>query len=84
MRFLVTLSLLFLIYSIQQNDCLRIHNNNKKLEHNIKDIPKFKTYYTTQFVDHFNSRDDRTFQERFLLNGKASHVLFSLFNSIFK
>jgi len=28
----------------------------------------FKTYYTTQYLDHFNSKDDRTFQQRYLVN----------------
>jgi len=31
-------------------------------------IPPFKTFYTTQYLDHFNLRDDRTFQQRYLVN----------------
>jgi hypothetical protein len=49
-------------------DCLRLH---KKPSSNQKStsIPPFKTFYMTQFLDHFNLRDDRTFQQRYLVNG---------------
>jgi dipeptidyl-peptidase II len=48
-------------------DCLRLH---KKPSSNQKStsIPPFKTFYMTQFLDHFNLRDDRTFQQRYLVN----------------
>ena len=68
MRFLIVFTLICSIYTVQKIESLRVHN--KRLHAEIKDIPKFKTFYTTQFLDHFNSRDDRTFQQRFLLNGK--------------
>ncbi len=58
---------------------MRLHNKNAE----IKDIPKYKTYYTTQFLDHFNSRDDRTFQQRFLLNGKRDIFTFNLIREKF-
>jgi hypothetical protein len=74
MRFLLFLTLVFSIYTFSQIQSLRLHNKNAE----IKDIPKYKTYYTTQFLDHFNSRDDRTFQQRFLLNGKRSIFNFNL------
>ena len=79
MRFLVLLSLILFAY---QFDCLRVHN--KKTHKDVKDVPKFKTYYTTQFLDHFNSRDDRTFQQRFLLNGKRNIFNFNLITEKFK
>ena len=49
-------------------DCLKIHNK-KPLKENASSIPSFKTFWTTQQLDHFNFRDDRTFQHRYLLNG---------------
>ena len=70
MKLLVVLILIFSIYTVQKIESIRVHT--KKLHSELKDIPKFKTYYTTQFLDHFNSRDDRTFQQRFLLNGNKS------------
>lgn len=33
------------------------------------DIPPWKTFYYTQMLDHFNLKDDRTFQQRYLVNG---------------
>jgi len=79
MRFLLFLTLVFSIYTFNQIQSLRLHNKNAE----IKDIPKYKTYYTTQFLDHFNSRDDRTFQQRFLLNGKRDIFTFNLIREKF-
>ena len=50
------------------SEALKTH---KKHTNNVHDsIPAFKTFYITQKIDHFNFRDDRTFQQRYLLNGK--------------
>ena len=70
MRLLIALSVLL---SIQLINGLRVHNHRANT--NVKSIPVPKTYYTTQFLDHFNSRDDRQFQQRYLVNGKKHHKL---------
>jgi uncharacterized membrane protein len=72
MRFLIFTILAVLFLS--GIDCLRVHNN-RKANANLKDIPSFKTYYAKQFLDHFNSRDDRVFQERYLVNGNNFDIL---------
>lgn len=35
----------------------------------ISNVPEYKTLYLNQFIDHFNHKDDRTFEQRYLLNG---------------
>jgi hypothetical protein len=61
-------------------ESLRVHNKANK--NGIKDSPPFKTFHVTQFLDHFNLKDDRTFQQRYLVNGKyrklANHI-YSIF-----
>jgi dipeptidyl-peptidase II len=63
MRIIIALSVLL---SLQLVSCLRVHSS--KTNNKFTDVPVPKTYYTTQFLDHFNSRDDRQFQQRFLVN----------------
>ncbi len=70
--FLIVVSLFALYSSISG---LRVHNSGKhvKKDENVKSvIPPFKTFYMEQYLDHFNLKDDRTFQMRYLLNGKTS------------
>ena len=67
MKLLLAIALLVLVQ--YQTDGLRIHNKNFKGTAP-KSVLPFKTQYITQFLDHFNSRDDRTFQQRYLINGK--------------
>ncbi|RNA18807.1 dipeptidyl peptidase 2-like [Brachionus plicatilis] len=43
---------------------LKLH----KKRTNFENVPKFKTLYTDQYLDHFNKRDDRTYKQRFLVN----------------
>lgn len=45
---------------------LKLH----KASTNFNDVPKFKTMYMDQYLDHFNKRDDRTYKQRYLINGK--------------
>ena len=65
MRIIIAFSVLL---SLQLVSCLRVHSS--KTNNKFTDVPVPKTYYTTQFLDHFNSRDDRQFQQRFLVNGE--------------
>ena len=51
------------------SEALKTHKKHTDKVHD--SIPAFKTFYITQKVDHFNFRDDRTFQQRYLLNGKS-------------
>jgi len=52
-------------------ECLRVHNKAKN--NGVKDSPPFKTFYVNQFLDHFNLKDDRTFQQRYLVNGNLNN-----------
>jgi hypothetical protein len=54
---------------VNQCQSLRVHNKKGIKNQPTDPIPPFKTFYTTQFLDHFNFRDSRTFQQRYLLNG---------------
>lgn len=53
---------ILLISSLQG---LKLHKKNTKFN----DVPKFKTLYMDQYLDHFNKRDDRTYKQRYLING---------------
>jgi hypothetical protein len=70
MRSIFIVLSLFALYSTAAS--LRVHNFGKHapgtaLPNSV--IPPFKTAYIEQFLDHFNLKDDRTFQQRFLYNG---------------
>lgn len=65
-KILLSLAILCLISNIDV-DCLRMHKKASLKQKS--SIPPFKTFYTTQYLDHFNLRDDRTFQQRYLVNG---------------
>jgi hypothetical protein len=70
MRFLLALVILCAI-SLTIIDGLRVHKKlNDKNKIKSKSIPPFKTFYMEQYLDHFNFKDDRTFQMRYLVNGK--------------
>ena len=62
----IALSLLAVYSSVNG---LRVHNFGKHGTQMPKStIPPFKTFYIEQNLDHFNHRDDRTFEQRYLLN----------------
>jgi hypothetical protein len=63
LRMLVLFALF--VTMLHNSETLKIHNKKPHL----KEIPAYKTFYMTQKIDHFNFRDDRTFQQRYLLNG---------------
>lgn len=52
-------------------DCLR--QVNPKQSASYSDSPAWKTFYIDQYLDHFNHNDDRTFKERYLVNGNQSY-----------
>jgi hypothetical protein len=57
--------------------CLRIHNLNRKyIQLNEDSTPTYETFYIDQYVDHFNFNDNRTFKQRYLLNGKINSFSF--------
>ena len=67
----LTLAFILVILLAFENssvESLRTHNF-KKLNRPTSPIPPFKTFYLTQNIDHFNFKDERTFQQRYLLNG---------------
>lgn len=64
-KILVLASLLIAL--LNPTESLRIHNQRKPVQ-NARAIPPFKTFWMTQQLDHFNFRDDRTFQHRYLIN----------------
>ena len=66
-KILVLASLLIAL--LNPTESLRIHNQRKPVQ-NARAIPPFKTFWMTQQLDHFNFRDDRTFQHRYLINGR--------------
>jgi hypothetical protein len=68
MKLLVRISLFLVVLLVIGVDSLRLHKK-PSFKHKSSSIPPFKTFYKTQFLDHFNLRDDRTFQQRYLVNG---------------
>ena len=60
-------SVLLVLCALSLVSSLRVHNN-RRLPVTDTPIPPFKTAYIEQQLDHFNFRDDRTFQQRYLLN----------------
>ena len=75
MRSLVatTLVVVLLGLALPDAECLRAHGPVKKAASS-SSIPPWKTFYYTQQLDHFNFNDDRTFQQRYLVNGKDRSV----------
>lgn len=68
-------TLLLCLAFIHVASSLRIHNKIKST--GFEKIAPFKTKFIEQQVDHFNFRDDRTFKERYLINGLP--LLFKLY-----
>ncbi len=60
-------SLLAVLCVLNVVNSLRAHNK-KHPKLTDTPVPPFKTGYIEQQLDHFNFRDDRTFQQRYLLN----------------
>lgn len=58
----------FAILLVAGVSSLRIHNKQKPVNGPNSSILPFKQFFMQQQVDHFNFRDDRTFQHRYLLN----------------
>ena len=63
-----TLVVLALALVVPNAECLRAHGPLKKVAAS-SNIPPWTTFYYTQTLDHFNFNDDRTFQQRYLVNG---------------
>jgi len=62
----VITALVVLVAVLASSDALRVVKQGITAPRS--SIPAFKTFYMTQKVDHFNFRDPRTFQMRYLLN----------------
>jgi hypothetical protein len=71
LKFLLISIALILVQLNQQNsvECLRKVLNKPVHAEEFKDVPGYQTFYYKQFIDHFNFNDDRTFQQRYLVNG---------------
>lgn len=67
MKFFLPLVSLAIILFIADVECIR-GVINKPTADTFKDIPAFETFYLTQNLDHFNFKDERTFQQRYIIN----------------
>lgn len=68
-----------IVFLASNVNCLRKSNPKSSLKQSNKDFgdsPAWKTFYLDQFLDHFNHKDDRTFKQRYLINGyyRLMHV----------
>lgn len=71
----ITIALVVVLAVSSFVEGLRIHTTRKA--DNIKTtIPKPKTFYFEQNLDHFTFNDDRTFKQRYLVNGNTLVVLY--------
>lgn len=71
--------LIFIVWT-SSLEALKLHKKTT----NFNDVPKFKTLYIDQYLDHFNKRDDRTYKQRYLINGNKKCLLFNFYFNLIR
>ena len=57
----VVLAICVIVCLSTLGDSLRIHGARSQTRSKVSSIPEPKTYYIEQYLDHFNSRETRTY-----------------------
>ncbi len=82
MNRVVVLAICLLAVCLSSVSALRIHGARSQSKPRAESIPTPKTFFIEQFVDHFNSRDDRTYWERVLISGKTFIIVLAVSESL--